>query len=259
MADNQGAVPIEVTPTIELEAEVEMGGTASEYNAEAWAVGERHGVPVGSSDQTYHNNSKYYAETVAGNAEAIAAAAAAAATAEAEAEARKAEGYAVGKQDGTDVESGSPYYHNNTRYYAERCVNAEQAAVAAEAAKDAAAIAQGKAEEAQGKAEDAQEAAETAATGTGANATRAEAARDAALAAAETFSSGLTFKGSVNYASGLPASDNTLGDEYLVLYSGSSGTNYIGQKYAWDGTAWQPVGTNLKLYRDADGDLCEED
>ena len=75
----------------------------------------------------------------------------------------------------------------------------------------------------------------------------------------EDFSSGLTFKGSVNYASGLPGSDNTLGDEYLVLYSGSSGTNYIGQKYAWDGTAWKAVGVNLGLYRDADGDLCEED
>lgn len=202
MADNQGSVPIEVTPTIELHATVEMGGAASENNAEAWAVGERGGVPVNSSDQTYHNNSKYYAE---------------------------------------------------------RCVNAEQAAVASEAAQAAAVIAQGKAETAQGKAEDAQEAAEAAATGTGANATRAEAARDAALAAAETFSSGLTFKGSVNYESGLPGSGNTLGDEYLVLYSGSSGTNYIGRKYAWDGTAWQPVGTNTKLYRDADGDLCEED
>ena len=29
--------------------------------SEAWAVGERNGVPVGSSDETYHNNSKYYA------------------------------------------------------------------------------------------------------------------------------------------------------------------------------------------------------
>ena len=75
----------------------------------------------------------------------------------------------------------------------------------------------------------------------------------------EDFSSGLTFKGSVNYISGLPGSGNTLGDEYLVLYSGSSGTNYIGQKYAWDGTAWKAVGVSLGLYRDADGDLCEED
>ena len=59
MAENEGGVPIEVTPTIEVSATVEMGGASSESNAEAWAVGERHGVPVGSTDQTYHNNSKY--------------------------------------------------------------------------------------------------------------------------------------------------------------------------------------------------------
>ena len=34
----------------------------SESNAEAWAVGERGGVPVTSGDDTYENNSKYYAE-----------------------------------------------------------------------------------------------------------------------------------------------------------------------------------------------------
>lgn len=34
----------------------------SESNAEAWAVGERSGQPVPSSDVTYENNSKYYAE-----------------------------------------------------------------------------------------------------------------------------------------------------------------------------------------------------
>ena len=43
MAENE---PIEVNPTIELEDEVDMGSTASERNAEAWAVGERNGVPV---------------------------------------------------------------------------------------------------------------------------------------------------------------------------------------------------------------------
>ncbi len=33
----------------------------SESNSEAWAVGERGGVPVSSGDDTYENNSKYYA------------------------------------------------------------------------------------------------------------------------------------------------------------------------------------------------------
>lgn len=74
MSETNGGIPIEENPvveinapidaesTIELHAQVEMGGTASEYNAEAWAVGERGGVPVSSTDQTYHNNSKYYAQ-----------------------------------------------------------------------------------------------------------------------------------------------------------------------------------------------------
>ena len=37
----------------------------------------------------------------------------------------KAEGYAVGKQDGTDVESGSPYYQNNAKYYKEQAALSE--------------------------------------------------------------------------------------------------------------------------------------
>ena len=36
--------------------------STSESNSEAWAVGERGGVPVPSTDETYENNSKYYAE-----------------------------------------------------------------------------------------------------------------------------------------------------------------------------------------------------
>ena len=34
----------------------------SEDNAEAWAVGTKNGIDVGSGDPQYHNNSKYYAE-----------------------------------------------------------------------------------------------------------------------------------------------------------------------------------------------------
>lgn len=74
----------------------------------------------------------------------------------------------------------------------------------------------------------------------------------------EDFDAGINLKGSVSYYADLPAGPE-VGDEYIVLYSGSSGTNYIGAKYVWDGTAWRNLGTDLKLYRDADGDLCEED
>lgn len=58
MANNTG---IEVNPTINLHGTVDMGSAASENNAEAWAVGERRGVPVSETDQTWHNNAKYYA------------------------------------------------------------------------------------------------------------------------------------------------------------------------------------------------------
>ena len=33
-------------------------------DAEAWAVGTRNGEPVSSSDPTYHNNAKYYADHI---------------------------------------------------------------------------------------------------------------------------------------------------------------------------------------------------
>lgn len=151
MADN---MDIEVNPTIEVEMEVDMGSAASEYNAEAWAVGERGGVPVDENDQTYHNNSKYYAQymeqTIESAAEAAVIEAVAAGTAQAEAakaaaeawatggesgtpgsqnnakyfneqadsHAEDAEAWAVGQRDGVDVPSTDPTYHNNAAYWA---------------------------------------------------------------------------------------------------------------------------------------------
>lgn len=35
------------------------------YNSEAWAVGQRNGIDVSSGDETYENNSKYYANYAA--------------------------------------------------------------------------------------------------------------------------------------------------------------------------------------------------
>lgn len=45
----------------------------AQHNSEAWAVGTRNGAAVSSSDETYQNNSKYYAteaEAAAARAEA---------------------------------------------------------------------------------------------------------------------------------------------------------------------------------------------
>jgi len=43
-------------------AQSESNAATSEENAEAWAVGTRDGDPVSSTDETYHNNSKYYSD-----------------------------------------------------------------------------------------------------------------------------------------------------------------------------------------------------
>lgn len=45
----------------EVEADVDAAEDSAE-DAEAWAVGERGGVPVDPTDPTYHNNAKYYAK-----------------------------------------------------------------------------------------------------------------------------------------------------------------------------------------------------
>lgn len=46
--------------------------------------------------------------------------------ADAASDALKSEGYAVGKQNGTDVTSGSPYFENNAKYYANLCAQYAQ-------------------------------------------------------------------------------------------------------------------------------------
>lgn len=122
---------IEVNPTIELEAEVNMGSKASEYSAEAWAVGERGGVPVSEGDQTYHNNAKYYAET-SGEHDS------------------NAEAWAVGERGGEAVTSEDETYQNNARYYAELAQeNQNQTAKDVEAAEQAAEAARGAVDDAQ--------------------------------------------------------------------------------------------------------------
>lgn len=57
-----------------IEQAIEAAEDAQEYSedAEAWAVGERGGVPVDPSDETFHNNSKWWAEQSAGGATSFA-------------------------------------------------------------------------------------------------------------------------------------------------------------------------------------------
>lgn len=106
------------------------------YDSEAYAVGKRNGQDVESSDITYHNNSKYYAanaytyqgwaQNYASNAETQAGYASTHRWAAYDSQVAAAasslvsEGYANGKQNGTPVTSGSPYYENNSKYYSDR-------------------------------------------------------------------------------------------------------------------------------------------
>ena len=83
---------------VEIETEIQANDAVSAAKAEAYAVGERNGVPVTAGDSAYHNNSKYYAQQ-AGN------------------ESDEAEAWAKGTKDGTDVPTTDPAYHNNAKYF----------------------------------------------------------------------------------------------------------------------------------------------
>lgn len=104
-------------------------------DAEAWAVGKRDGTDVPSTDDTYHNNSKYYSEqsaTSATNAATSELNASGSATtagnyasnalnsknAAAQSESN-AEAWAVGKRGGVDVGNTDATYENNAKYYAQ--------------------------------------------------------------------------------------------------------------------------------------------
>lgn len=85
-------------------------------DSEAWARGTRSGEAVDPEDETYHNNSKYYSEQIAANAEDV-------------------EAWANGTRDGVDIDSDDPAYHKNGKYY--NSLAAVSAASAAASASDA--------------------------------------------------------------------------------------------------------------------------
>ena len=98
------------------------GASNSKQNAEAWAVGERGGEAVGTDDETYHNNAKYYAEQ-AGDAKTDAE------TAKSEAE--TAQGAAESAQAAAEAwatggTGGTPTATNNAKYYAEQAADSAQ-------------------------------------------------------------------------------------------------------------------------------------
>lgn len=81
----------------------------SATKAESYAVG---GTNTRLGEDT--DNAKYYSQNADG------------AATDAAADALKAEGFAVGEQNGTAVASGSPYYHNNAEYFRDQAEAAAQ-------------------------------------------------------------------------------------------------------------------------------------
>ena len=127
----------------------------SQHNAQKWATGEIDGVPVPETDETYHNNSKWYAEQ-ASEAEGYAADAANSAE-EAENSAREAAAYvgsplvaltAAAMADTTKVyvyagseagyTNGDWYYYNGTAWVSGGVYNSVAIDVATDADIEAA-------------------------------------------------------------------------------------------------------------------------
>ena len=116
--DLQEEIGDDVETCTEAKTVAETSATSAAADAlisEGFAVGKQDGSSVTSESPYYHNNASYYAN-VAGSASNTAVNSAV----DAALDALKAEGYAVGKQNGADVESGSPYYHNNAKWYSDQ-------------------------------------------------------------------------------------------------------------------------------------------
>lgn len=144
-------IPISDT---EIPAIIDLARTHM-LNAEAWAVGTKNGVDVGSDAPQYHSNSKYWSDesadsaTASANSATAASGSADAASGSATASANSAtlsqswavggtntrqgedtnnskhfsedaEAWAVGKRGGVDVETTDRTYQNNSKYYSDQ-------------------------------------------------------------------------------------------------------------------------------------------
>ena len=131
-----------------LESAQSASGSAQTATDKAGAASESANAAAGSATTAFNkageasvsaqsaSESATTATNKAGEASASATAASGSALAAdasasgAAANALKSEGFAVGEQNGLDVRSESPYYHNNAKYYSEQ--SAESAAAAAQ-------------------------------------------------------------------------------------------------------------------------------
>lgn len=71
LQDDTNTSDSELAPYINGAETAAQEAAQSASDSEAWAVGQRNGADVDSSDVTYHNNSKYYSDQVSGSLPAI--------------------------------------------------------------------------------------------------------------------------------------------------------------------------------------------
>lgn len=94
-------------------------------DSEAWARGTRNGTDVESSDETYHNNSKYFSELSETSAQSASNSASSS-----DASKEDSEAWAKGTKNGVDVPSTAPQYHDNSKYWSEQAHNSADRAEA---------------------------------------------------------------------------------------------------------------------------------
>lgn len=113
----------EIPAIIDIAESQAQRAETSALESEGFATGKQNGVDVDSDSPYYQNNSKYYSEQAEDFKDSASESALSAANDanSANTDSLISEGFAVGKQNGVDVGSDSPYYHNSSKYYKEKC------------------------------------------------------------------------------------------------------------------------------------------
>lgn len=112
-----------ITVDAERAEEARDDAVAQALKSEGYAIGQQNGEAVGEGSPYRNNNAKYFKEQADQDALQASQKADAAAL-----QALKAEGFATGKQAGSDVGDGSPYYQNNAKYYKEQAAGSATSA-----------------------------------------------------------------------------------------------------------------------------------
>ncbi len=113
----------EITVDAERAEDARDDAVAQALKSEGYAIGQQNGEAVGEGSPYRNNNAKYFKEQADQDSLQASQKADAAAL-----QALKAEGFATGKQAGSEVGDGSPYYQNNAKYYKEQAAGSATSA-----------------------------------------------------------------------------------------------------------------------------------